>query len=261
MVIAPKLSQVTAAIADLIFPRTCAACDASIGLDETDLCAECAVGLSRLVDTPYCRHCGENRGPHLLHDGRCTRCVTGRTPRRFFSFARVGAYDGPLKSLILRFKRQYTLDRFLGRRLFDAISGMIDFHGVDYWIPIPSHWMRKWHVGFQPTELLARAAVSTFRGEVAPLLRMRREIQPFHERPGLSAAERAIAIRDAMELVRGADVEGRRICLVDDVMTTGATLHEARRMLVAAGAASVSAAVLARAGRSESVVPKQVTGG
>lgn len=211
------------------------------------MCRPCGEEMTRAVDVPYCRRCGESRGEYLLHDGQCTRCVTGQSRRRFHSFARVGAYDGALKSLILQFKKNCTLDRLLGAFLAKAIRGMQLIDEVDVWVPIPSYWIRRWRVGHQPTALLARAAVSSFGGSVESLLTMRREIPPFHERPGLSSADRAREILGAFAVVRGAKLDGRRVGLVDDVMTTGATLHEAKRILREAGARSVSAAVLARA--------------
>ena len=255
------LSRAAAALGDLIIPRTCAACGTSIGIEERDVCRPCGEELTRAVDVPYCRRCGESRGAYLLHDGQCTRCVTGRSLRRFHSFARVGAYDGALKSLILQFKKTCTLDRLLGSLLAKALRGMGMIDEIDVWVPIPSHWIRRWRVGHQPTAILARAATSSFGGTVEPLLAMRREIPPFHERPGLSSADRARAILGAFSAVPGADLEGRRVCLVDDVMTTGATLHEAKRILREAGARSVSAAVLARAHKGPGAVVTPTVGG
>ena len=237
-----------------MLPRVCAACDHSIGLDERDLCAACAAELTAVIDVPYCRHCGESRGAYLLHDARCTRCVTGLTRGRFHSFVRVGTYAGPLKALILRFKRSFTMDHFLGSLLAKSIQGAMSPPAIDCWTPIPSHWTRKWQLGYQPTALLARSAVAHFGGVVEALLVMRKEVRPFHERSGVTAAQRAKEIEDAMMIGRGSRIAGRHICLVDDVMTTGATLREAAKALKSAGAASVSAAVLARAGQGEPVV-------
>lgn len=248
-----SLSRAVAAIGDLVLPRVCAACDHSIGLDERDLCAACAAELTGVVNVPYCRHCGESRGSYLLHDARCTRCATGLTRGRFHSFVRVGTYAGPLKELILRFKRSFTVDHFLGSLLAKAIQGAMSPGTIDCWTPIPSHWARKWHLGYQPTALLARSAVAHFGGVVEPLLVMRKEVRPFHERSGITAAQRAKEIDGAMMIGRGSRIAGRHICVVDDVMTTGATLREAAKILKAAGAASVSAAVLARAGHGEPV--------
>ncbi|RIK67881.1 MAG: hypothetical protein DCC65_05265 [Planctomycetota bacterium] len=249
------ISRAGMMLADLILPRTCAACGASIDLSDKDLCETCARQLAAGAGGSYCRTCGEDRGEHLLHDGRCTRCVLGKSLRRFHGFARVGKYDGVLKSLILRFKTSFVLDRLLGDLLASAILGMMDVRAVDCWVPIPSHWTRRVSTLYQPTDLLARAAVRAWGGRVEPVLKMSGIVRPFHMQPGLSAKERAEQIRGKMQMRRAADVQGLHICLIDDVMTTGATIGEASRVLRDAGAAAISVAVLARAGGNEPVHP------
>ncbi len=244
------LSRAGRVLADVVLPRVCSACGALIGTDDRDLCESCATDLVRCVAGAYCRHCGEDRSEHLLHNGVCTSCTLGKSRTKWQSFVRVGRYDGPLKSMILQFKTRFTLDRILGGLLADAVCGMMNPEAVDLWVPIPTHWSRRLGTGFQPTALLARAAAGRWGGRVEHLLRMARYVEPFHARPGLSAADRAKEIAGAMRPAAGATIAGRRVCVIDDVTTTGATLREAARVLKAAGAASVSAAVLARAVRS-----------
>lgn len=229
-----------------MFPPVCAACGTAV-LDSTDeLCRSCWEELSLVVGHAYCMSCGEDRQDYLLTDGQCTKCRVGDTPSRFDGFARVGRYDGVLRQLILSFKRRFVLDGLLGRLLADAISGRFDPGEVDYWVPVPAHWRRRLTVGFQPTWLLACAAVRRWRGRVEPMLAATRYVAPFHTRERLSAKARADAIRGAFRAGRGWDLTGKAVCLVDDVTTTGATLREARRALRAAGAKKVLAAVLAK---------------
>lgn len=240
-----------AGLADLLIPRLCAACGGALCERAGDLCARCATELARVVGGPYCMKCGVSRGPGLLIDGQCTRCRLGEPGLRFERFARVGRYSGSLRALILRFKREYVLDRLLGRLLAEAIRGRFDPGAVDCWVPIPSHWRRRLSVGFHPTALLVRAAARAWGGRVEPALRMTRYVQPFHLSHAMSAVERAAAIRGAFQVSVRSRIEGRAVCVVDDVMTTGATLKEAKRALRAAGVTHVSAAVVARAGLGE----------
>jgi predicted amidophosphoribosyltransferase len=144
----------------------------------------------------------------------------------------------------LRFKREFVLDRLLGGLLADALQGRLDPGTFDYWVPIPSHWRRRWARGFQPTLLLARAAARRWGGRVEPLLSMARYVRPFHR--GMSAAMRADAIAGAFRIGSRVNVSQCRICVIDDVTTTGATLAEARRALRRAGARWIAAAVLAK---------------
>lgn len=237
----------SARLIDLVIPRTCSACGIPVGHAGEAWCAPCAVDLSALLERDYCQQCGEPAGSYLLTGGICTACTQRKSSLRFTRFARVGRYRGPLRSLVLRFKRQYSLDRLLGGLLADAVRGAFDPEKVDVWVPVPSHWRRRLELGCWPTRLLTEAMAARFRGAVWPVLRATRYIRPFHARR-LSAAEKAKEIRGAFAVRRGLDLRGLNIGLVDDVMTTGATLGEARRILRAAGARHVYAAVLARAG-------------
>jgi predicted amidophosphoribosyltransferase len=169
-----------------------------------------------------------------------------RPKLRFGQFVRVGRYTGTLRRLILRFKHSFVLDRLLGRCLGAAILGRLDPDLVDDWVPVPAHWARRLTVGFQPTALLARAAAGAWRGQVVPALRTTRYIPPFHLHPSMASEQRAEAVSGAFEVVDPARIAGRRLCVIDDVTTTGATLAEAKRALHEAGAASVWAAVLAK---------------
>lgn len=232
---------------DLVFPRTCSACGIPLGHTGEAWCATCAVDLSALLEHNYCQRCGETAGPYLLIDGVCTDCIRRKSTLRFTRFARVGRYRGALRGLVLRFKRQYSLDRLLGGLLADSVRGVFDPRQVDVWVPVPSHWRRRLELGCWPTRLLAEAMAKRLGGAVWPALFATRYIRPFHARR-LTAAERAKEIRGAFAVRRGLALRGLKVGLVDDVMTTGATLGEARRALRDGGAKHVYAAVLARAG-------------
>jgi len=226
----------------LVWPATCPACETVLHPIDAGLCSACSASLALSVGAHYCRHCGREPGPHLLMDDACTDC---RSKRRLFrNFVKVGRYQGPLRSLILKFKRHYMLDGLLGGLLSAAIVGRFDPTGVDAWTPIPSHWRRRWHRGFHPTDLLARRAIRGFPGSLEPLLRVTRDVPPFHH--GMTPTERTRVVHGAFALACGARVHGMRIGLIDDVCTTGATLAEARRILRLSGAKVVVVAVLAK---------------
>lgn len=239
-----------ARFADLLLPRGCAACRRSLEPGAGELCAGCAWGLESVVGGNYCTTCGQDRNCHLLIDGRCTACRLGKPRLRFSGFARVGRYSGALRTLVLRFKREFVLDGLLGRLLGEAVQGRFDPASVDRWVPVPSHWRRRLSLGFQPSALLARAAVREWGGHLEPALKAIRYVRPFHLSGKMTAAQRAQAINGAFRVTGRKTVQGRAICLIDDVMTTGATLAEARRALRAAGAAQVYAAVVAKVSSS-----------
>lgn len=243
MKLARIFESVGGRFADLLLPRQCAACVAPIDEGDLRLCSACAWELSGLVSGAYCRTCGSDRGPHLRIDGLCTDCRLKKPGLRFAAFSRVGRYGGCLRRVLLQFKRDPTLDVFLGELLARSILARIDPHQVDLWVPIPSHWRRRLGRGYQPTHLLTRTAVRHWNGRAAAALALTRYVPPLHH--GMSAAERSRAVAGAFRAARDVGVEDLRICLIDDVTNTGATLGEAARTLIAAGARSVSAAVIA----------------
>ncbi|MFQ5428925.1 MAG: ComF family protein [Phycisphaerae bacterium] len=226
-------------------PRACAACDAAIDLDEEDLCSACWDELSAAVGGVYCRTCGDDRGPHLLIDGRCAACRLNKpNHRKFAAFVRVGRYAGSLRRLILRFKRQANLERLLGTLLTETIPTAFDPRRVDLWVPVPTHWRRRIVRGFQPTRLLTTRVARQWSARPSTVLSMTRYVPPFHR--SMSLTQRAAAIRGAFRASPRQRIKGRTVCVIDDVTTTGATLAEARHALRRAGATQVFAAVVAK---------------
>jgi ComF family protein len=160
---------------------------------------------------------------------------------------RVGVHAGPLRRAIVRFKyhRQEKLDRTLAKLLLAAVEGAGWFGGVELIVPVPSHWTRRLQRGYDHVGLLARELAALSGKRFGQALEAARRIRP---QVGLSVAERRENVRGAF---RAGGWVGRcrgAVCLVDDVTTTGATLHEAGATLARAGLAPVYGAVLAKAG-------------
>jgi ComF family protein len=142
-----------------------------------------------------------------------------------------------------KLSRRQGLDAVLGGLLADRIEGVSWRPEVEALVPVPSHWTRRWRRGFSPTGALAVAVARRLGMGCSPVLE-----RPSRGRSqiGLNATERRTNVRNAFQLMRGANVAGRRVCLVDDVMVTGATLRENVRALKRAGASAVYVAVLAK---------------
>ena len=237
--------RVGSRLADVLMPRTCAKCGATLPPEIEDLCATCWALLARSVAGRYCMSCGDEERPHLFIEDLCPACrLNRRTTVRFKRFARVGRYEEPLKSLILRFKREVVLERLLGRLLGEAIYSRLRPDEVDLWVPVPSHWTRRLVRGFQPTVALAECAVGRWNARIHPILEMTRYIPPLHA--GMSPTRRLEAVRGAFRVKGRRSVANRTVCVIDDVTATGATLTEAKRALREAGVRTVYAAVLAK---------------
>jgi ComF family protein len=153
----------------------------------------------------------------------------------------VGPYRGRLRRVVRCFKFSGLpgLARPLGERLAAALDG----RSADVVVPVPLHWSRRWRRGYNQADLLARVVGRSIGcpGEPGALRRVRRTAP----QRGATRDERARNVRGAFA-AKDARLEGARVLLVDDVVTTGATLTECARMLEEAGAIEVRAAAVAR---------------
>jgi len=155
------------------------------------------------------------------------------------------AYEGVLRELIHLFKygRVRPLVKVLGGYLGAAVPREERFDMV---VPMPLHWFRRWRRGFNQARLLA--------GEVArrsgvPVVDAVRRARYTASQASLSRAGRRRNVRGAFAMRAGIDVRGRRILVVDDVLTTGATANACAAALKRAGARYVAVLALARADR------------
>jgi ComF family protein len=228
---------------DFVLPPTCLRCRALVS-DPQSLCATCWNELKFLAE-PLCACCGLPF-PHALGEGvKCGACIA-RPP--VFNRARaVLAYDDISRDLILPLKHADRLEAvgIFGRWMGNAASNLIA--ECDTIMPVPLHWRRLAMRRYNQAAVLAHAIAKKhgLRVDTATLQRpnasiSQGEMPSAHAR--LKNVARAFTVFDAQK----DRVAGRRILLVDDVLTTGATLNSCAKALKRAGAATVSAVTLAR---------------
>lgn len=224
-----KLGQ---AIARLALAQDCLLC-AAASADEI-LCPDCAADLPR-IKGPCCPRCAL---PNATGE-TCGRCLT--KPPHFDAARAVYRYDFPLDKLVQSFKygHRLALGDYFGRQLA-PLAATLD---ADLIVPLPLHDERLRQRGFNQALELARALARARRLPIDALSCRRTRNTP--AQAGLAWRERVKNLRDAFAC--SADLSGARIILVDDVMTTGASLDECARTLKLHGAAAVTALVLARA--------------
>ncbi len=196
--------------------------------------------------SPSCPVCGlplppvEGQEPHP-----CGECL--QNPPHFEACTSAFVYRGPVRALVLLYKdrKRYPLARLMGRALARSVRRAWPETTWDAVVYVPSPWRRRWTRGFESAGLVAREAAA-FLG-----LPCRRSLRPRKApaaQKGLTRAQRRENVRAAFTATRG-EVEGKRLLLVDDVRTTGATLRECARVLSRAGAtvhAATFAVVLTR---------------
>jgi ComF family protein len=187
-----------------------------------------------------CRTPFQNAFP-LDADGRCALCRFGL--RGFDAAYCFGSYEGVLRELIHLYKygRVKTLARPLGALLAAALPREECFDAVT---PVPLHWRRQWQRGFNQSELLARTIA---RRCGVPVMHALKRVRPTVAQAGLSNTGRRQNVAAAFRPRRV--VQGKRILLVDDVMTTGSTAAACALALKRAGAAKVALLTVARVDR------------
>jgi ComF family protein len=178
----------------------------------------------------------------LDETGRCALCAEGT--RGFDAAYSFGAYEGHLRELIHLFKyaRMRSLGAPLGRKLAAALPRE---ERIDLIIPVPMHWLRRWNRGFNQAERLARSVARRWNLPVSTALK---RVRRTPAQAGLTHVERRENMAGVFRAARGG-IEGRRVLLVDDVFTTGATASACAVALKKAGARSVVLLTLARVDR------------
>ena len=222
----------------------CAACAAVLDRPlASPVCDTCWRAVARLTP-PCCVRCGDALAAWRAADPLCARC---RRQPPIFSLARsAGRYDGSLRQIIHVFKygRRRLLAAPLGALMVRAGPDILA--GADAVIPVPLHPLRAWQRGFNQSDDLARALG-------LPVWRVLRRCRHGPPQAGLPAARRHANVRGSFALTRWRGWPARRhlrsatVVLVDDVMTTGATMAECARVLRAAGVKSVRVLTVARA--------------
>ncbi|MGE5557367.1 MAG: ComF family protein [Bacillota bacterium] len=203
-----------------------------------------------LITGPRCAKCGK---PLRLGSQDQPYCYLCRTERYFFGKVRCAAvYDGIIKQLLYRLK--YYGESYLGEKLGDLLAERIKgdwgCYFYDLIVPIPISAGKIAERGYNQAALLASGVAEFLRKPLAgeALIRHKETLSQNE----LSLPERKKNLQDAFLTAKPAQVAGRRILLVDDIFTTGATLSYAARELLKSGAGSVDALVLAAG-----VVPEQ----
>lgn len=241
------LSLARHAAADLLFPPHCAFCAAAFDRDQPQkvslLCSNCHPRLTTLA-VPACRRCAM---PCPEADAAIESCPQCRGRRmRYDAVRTLGMYQDELRQAVLKIKhaQHEPLAIELGRQLAQRLRQMPFEESPEVIAPVPMFWLKRLTRGTNAPDLIAQSLTAELRFPLAlDLLVCRRYTR---QQSTLSPDERKINVRGAYRTSRRYDVREAKILLVDDVVTTGATAHDAARALRQAGAAKVFVAAIAR---------------
>ena len=227
---------------DIALPPLCASCREPLG-DGIGLCAQCWSKLS-LIEPPYCARLGipfaYDAGPGLLSMEAIAN------PPAYDRARAAVRYDDIARALVHAYKYGDRVDLAPLLAGWMARAGRDLLADADALIPVPLHWRRLWARRFNQSAMLTR---EIGKNANVPVLHnaLKRARATAHQ-VGLSKAQRAENVQGAFRVPTAAkgSVAGRRIVLIDDVLTSGATADTCTRVLLRAGAKAVDVLVFAR---------------
>ena len=237
------------ALASVIFPAPCRICGETLdNSSRIPICRSCLASLAP-ISGPLCERCGcliASRIPlETSHAPLCHICRRGLYD---FEFARsYGVYSPAMARAIILLKHHAVLPLgdWFARRIEEAAKPHPEMYAVDVIVPVPMHRARLRERGYNQADLIARPLAKRLGLPLQSCLLVRTKPRP--DKLRLTMRERWRTVRGAYAMHEGAQVDKLRVLLVDDVLTTGATLDACSRALRKAGAAKVVALTVARA--------------
>jgi ComF family protein len=231
-------------ILDWLYPRNCPECQAPSDREGRHWCWSCFRKIELFPLQGGCEICGQRVEGNVMHSFVCDVC---QTDKPHFDKARAAAnFSGSLREQILAFKYQNAL--WMRQDLCDVLEGAVKTYfpiaQIDVVVPVPLYHVRKRERSFNQSAMLAEILAQRIdrRCDTKSLARIRET----STQTKLDKAHRRTNVAGAFQVKRPEWVAQRRVLLVDDVMTTGATLDECARVLKRAGARTVWAVTVAR---------------
>jgi ComF family protein len=237
------LRKAGSGLLDFLFPPLCLQCREHVG-EAGGLCARCWSAIC-FIEGPSCATCGLPFDMPVIEETKCAACHAD--PPGFDKARAIMRYDEASKGAILAFKHADRLDLAPSFTRWLKRTGGALLVECDLIVPVPLHRMRLWSRRYNQSAELARKLSRSCQKVYAPevLVRVRRTPSQ-GEMPSAGARRRNVAgafkVRPGMKN----RVDGRAILLVDDVLTTGATVDSCARVLKRSGARAVFVLALAR---------------
>jgi ComF family protein len=237
---ASGLRRFCAGVLDLLLPPRCLSCGVTVAAPGT-LCTACWRGVT-FLGAPCCARCGY---PFDFDPGAGSLCGACLADPPAFDRARAALrYDDGSRSLVLALKHGDRLHLAPPLAQWMRRAGAALLGDADLIMPVPLHWTRLFARRHNQAAVLALALAKTGGPPVSTRHLIRRRRTPSQGKKSAVARQRNVA--GAFALRQADEIRGKRIVLVDDVFTTGATVEECARVLKRAGAARVDVLAVAR---------------
>ncbi len=237
-----RLAAAAGGFVRAVLPPSCLVCGIPT-TSEGALCSNCWAGL-RLVERPYCDKLALPFTYDLGRGALSAEAIADPPP--FDRLRAVALFDGAARQLVhgLKYRDHLELVRWMAAWMVRAGGDVLA--DAEVIVPVPLHWRRLWRRRFNQSALLARAIASKTSKPAA--LEAVRRVRPTRNQVGLGEKARADNVRGAfrVDVDRRIEIAGKRVLIVDDVYTTGATMKAVTRALQRSGASAVDALVFAR---------------
>ena len=254
-----RLAEASDALVSILFPADCRLCTALLtSASRIPICGTCLASF-KVLQGRICEICGDAFQASFVEQEPFTQTASGPAgDRRIcpvcisrpYAFARARSYaryQGALVRAIvsLKFERIEPLAKWFASRLAELVRAEPELMRADLIVPVPLHRERLRERGYNQADLLGKALARQLGLPYRPVLLTRTRPRP--DKHILTSRERWESVRGAFATRPGTQVDNLRVLLVDDVMTTGATLDACSKALRVAGAKSVVAVTVARA--------------
>jgi ComF family protein len=232
------------ALLGFFYPAVCQLCGSfRAGAAQGYVCHECRRRV-RAVERPFCERCGHPFAGAISTEFECAWCC--EEPLQFDVARSIVIFDGPVREALHRYKynRALWLEPFLAEWLRSDVARHFQPGDWDCLAPVPLHRVKQREREFNQAERLGRHVSLAL--DVPMDDRLLARVQNTRTQTQLNREERVANLRHAFALCRGRLLEGERVLLFDDVMTTGATMNACAKVLRRGGAGRVGVCTLAR---------------
>jgi len=232
------------ALRDILFPERCLGCGTGLkGCQVISFCQTCLQGV-RLIQEPFCTTCGKPFGQAAGESHLCGYCLKNRW--NFIQARAVVRYQAPITEAVKIFKyngKMYGLETFAALTRQHYLNHPMQ--EPDLILPVPLHPKRLRKRGFNQALVLSRKLFPESKKRIDPHVLERH--QWTRPQTGLSGAERRGNVKNVFRVKNPEKIKNKKILLVDDVFTTGATVNECARILLRSKASEVNVFTFARA--------------
>jgi ComF family protein len=241
------LSALPRGLLDAVLPSTCPVTGQWIAAEQDSLHPAVAKHLQEQIQIPYCSHCGRSTPPATAFDHRCGGC-RHEAHWNLRAIVRLGIYSPIMRALLLdlKFRGHPRTASILGVRLAQQIAAQPWCGEISRLVPVPMYRLRRWQ---RPHNHAAELAKVTGRQLGIPVSRAVRQQRMIPSQVSILTRESKIKnVRGAFTFRGKQPFAEQTVCLIDNLITSGATLIELARTVRRGGARKVYAAVAARAG-------------